>query len=503
MKIRWCYYPIIGLLLLSACVQTPSPLQSIQTPYTRNETVQPTDDPWGDYGIYRLGLISSEQSDLTSFPNASVYHININIADDKKTLSGQEDIRYTNQENQTLKEVYFQLFPNMEGGKSTLTNITADGTPVSFRYEQNEATIKAILPSGLKPGEKTTLHLDFEVDIPQDAGGNYGLFGYIDNILVLDGFYPAIPVYDGKGWHEGQLPPNSDTTFQDVSYYLVTVTAPSDLVLVASGVKVVAENQDGKQVITFAQGPSRDFYLAASSDFKVISEKVGETTVNSYTITGLDKGSKVALDTAVNAIKTYNKYMGTYPYTEFDVVSTPMQGAYGIEYPGIVGINYTLYGSDGQSISPYLESTVAHEAGHQWFYNIVGDDQINEPWLDESMTQYITGLYFLDQYGEQGFESYKSSWYLRWDRINREEMAIGLPAGSYEGREYSGIVYGRGPIFVYELSKTMGQGNFDRFLKDYYLQYKWGIATTAGFQELAEKECGCDLTDLFNEWVYQ
>jgi aminopeptidase N len=48
----------------------------------------------------------------------------------------------------------------------------------------------------------------------------------------------------------------------------------------------------------------------------------------------------------------------------------------------------------------------------------------------------------------------------------------------------------------------MGQENFDRFLRDYYQAHKWGIATTETFRQTAEAACRCDLTDLFQGWVY-
>jgi aminopeptidase N len=183
-----------------------------------------------------------------------------------------------------------------------------------------------------------------------------------------------------------------------------------------------------------------------------------------------------------------------------------MKGAYGIEYPGIVGINYSLYDIDsstgGNPTYAILESTVAHETAHQWFYSVVGDDQINEPWLDESMTQYTTGLYYLAAYGNAGFTNYENTWYSRWDRVKQETIPIGLPAGSYLGKEYSAIVYGRGPIFVDKLSDTMGQEKFSQFLKDYYAQNKWGISTTASYKQLAEVECQCDLTQLFTDWIF-
>jgi hypothetical protein len=493
---------IVCLLFLTACSLLKSPQSTSLTSVV--ETAAPTANvvDWSDYSIFEAGLIPSEQYILSDLTSASIYHINIEIANDMLSLKGSEDVKYTNQEDQPLTDVYFQLFPNMEGGQSTISTASVDGAVAAFSYEENSASVRVALPQALEPGKSTVLHLEFEVSLPEDAGGNYGLFGFIDNILVLDGFYPAIPVYDANGWHYGWLPPNSDTTFQDASFYVVTVTAPKKLVIATSGVEVSKEEEGGQQITTFAAGPARDFYIAASDEFEVVSRTIGETTVNSYTVSGLKDGSEIAAATAKNAIEAFNKYFGTYPYSEFDVVSTPMQGAYGIEYPGIVGINYALYDSSEPSNANILESTVAHETGHQWLYNIIGDDQINEPWLDESMTQYATGLYYLNEYGEAVYGSYTSSWYDRWDRVNREEKPIGLPAGSYEGKEYSGIVYGRGPIFVQTLAETMGEENFQAFLKDYYETFKWGIATTPEFKTLAETHCQCDLTDLFKAWVY-
>lgn len=48
----------------------------------------------------------------------------------------------------------------------------------------------------------------------------------------------------------------------------------------------------------------------------------------------------------------------------------------------------------------------------------------------------------------------------------------------------------------------MGTETFDAFLRDYVEGYTWGIATGEGFKQLAEANCACDLTALFNAWVY-
>ncbi len=459
----------------------------------------PLEENWDNREVYKRGLIKEQQAAADQLTGASVYHVDVRIADDYLSLQGSESVRYTNRESAALDVVYFQLFPNMEGGETSLNTVTVNGKSADYKFEFDDASLAVAMPGGLAPGQSALISLDFRVSIPTSTKGNYGLFGYIDNILALDGFYPAIPVYDSQGWHAGQVPENSDTTFQDASFYWVRVTAPKQLVMAASGVEVERQKTGALQVVTYAAGPARDFYLVGSEQFRKTSVTVGETVVNSYALVGLEGHAKKAMDTAVKALTGYIKRVGPYAYTEFDVVSTPMDGALGIEYPGIVGINKDMY--DPSQPFTRMEATVAHEVGHQWFYNMIGNDQINDPWLDEALTQYITGSYYLDRYGKDSFNTYRESWARRWSNISNKLMPIGLPAARYAPEEYSGIVYGRGPLFVEALAQQMGQSVFEDFLRDYFKTNEWGVVTPAQFKHSAEEHCKCDLSKLFAEWV--
>ncbi|MCI0477955.1 MAG: M1 family metallopeptidase, partial [Anaerolineales bacterium] len=410
-------------------------------------------------------------------------------------------------EDKPLNEIYFQLFPNAAGGKSVLSSVSVDGQAVNPVYEFQESAARINLPTPLPPGKQVVVQKDFQVQFATKMEINYGLFGYFEGVLVLDSFYPAIPVYDQTGWNVQFPPPNADTSFFDASFYVVRVNAPEKLVIVASGTRINQTREGNRQIVTFAAGPARDFYLAASERFIVVSDTLGETTINSYAFAERKPGAQSALKIAKDALKIFNARLGEYPYTEFDVVSTPML-ALGIEYPGLVGITLREYDPNekisGLSSQVFLESTVAHEVVHQWFYNLVGNDQIDEPWLDESLTQYVTGLYYFDLYGESGAQTYRNNnWAARWNRLNRAPIPIGLPASAYKANEYSPIVYGRGPYFVQALAEKMGQATFDKFLREYTQTHKWGIGTTASFKQIAERNCQCDLTPLFNEWVYR
>jgi aminopeptidase N len=503
----------VVVLSLAACSVSPPPLPEEPTAAPESSPVPtpiaspPVEITWDDRAIFRQGLIDAEQAVVDQLADATVYHIDLDIPDDFLTLQGREEVRYTNQENVPLDEVYFRLFPNVAGGGATVSGVEVDGQAVEPVYELQNSAVRVPLAAALQPGEQVVIQMDFTVEVPLEMGGNYGLFGYFDEVLVLDEFYPVIPVYDDEGWNVEVPPPGGDVTHFDASFYLVRVTAPASVTIVASGVEVAREQEGDNQVLTFGAGPARDFYLAASDRYTVISEKVGETTVNSYAFAERADGARLALQYAAAALESYNARFGVYPYTEFDVVSTPMQ-ALGIEYPGIVGISLVLYDPNAEVLGLpsqiILESAVAHEVAHQWFYNVVGNDQVDEPWLDEAVVQYVTALYYLDVGGEGAAQGYRDSWLGRWDRVDRADIPIGMPSGSYSGPiEYSAIVYGRGPLFIATLAERLGQAKFDEFLRDYYESHQWAIGTGDAFRQLAEHHCQCDLTTLFEEWVYE
>ncbi|MCP4361527.1 MAG: M1 family metallopeptidase, partial [Chloroflexi bacterium] len=322
----------------------------------------------------------------------------------------------------------------------------------------------------------------------------------MDNVLALAHFYPLIAVYDDEGWNV-ELPAEfADIVYADSSFYIMRVTAPDGLTLAASGIEIDREDTGDQQIVTFAGGPMRDFYLAAGDDYELMSRTVGETTINSYAPAELAAGAEMTLDFAENALQSFNQRLGPYPFTEFDMVSITTL-ALGIEYPGIVALSNQLYNPNesvrGIPGRVMLESTVAHEVAHQWFYSVIGNDQLDEPWIDESLTQFATMLYYSDVQGPGGAAGFRESLEGRWARVDGADIPIGLPVGAYSPQEYGAIVYGRGPLFVETLAETMGPEAFEAFLHDYYQTHQWGIATSKSLKQLAEQHCICDLTPLF------
>lgn len=487
----------------TAAASGPDESAAAATPETLAGPVFPI--PPRDRDLFADGLVPEAQEALELLARAPVYHMTLNIADSLTQLDGRQTVYYVNNEDVPLDEVYFHLHPNLLDGAITVSDVTVDGMPVEAERVEGDTALRVPLGKSLQPGKQAIIDMSFTTEVPTSIGRNYGILSYFEDTLALAHFYPMLSVYDDAGWNITPADIQGDITYSDTGFYVVEVTAPADLTLVGAGREIAREDDGETQTVRYAAGPARDFFLAASDDYTKVSREVGDITVNSYAPRNLQDGAAMAAEVAAAALETHGAWLTPYPYTELDIVTTPTS-ALGIEYPGIIVGTLRMYDIDAQTgsgvpFSVILESTTAHEVGHQWFYNLVGNDQLDEPWLDEALVQYITYRYFLDRYGSAGGESYFSSLEGRWARVDEAEIPIGRPVAGYDEAEYGAIVYGRGPIFVRALAEAMGQETFDAFLRDYVTQFSWGIGTTAEFRALAEQHCACDLGELFAAWV--
>jgi len=488
-------------ILLSGCAQpadVEKPVENLPVVIVQEVTPDPL-------SVYSSSLIEHYDGDIDELANAPRYFIDIDISDEVNLINGYLEVAYTNQTNSELEDIYFRLIPNFGGQFLNVLDVHVNGDAVLSELEKQNTALRVPLPQLLMPNEDIHISMSFSLQVPTEMGGNYGLFIYQEDILALDSFFPIIPAASETGWLVNDLPPNADMIYTEAAFFTVSVSAPRNLVLVTSGVEVDAKEEDGRQVNTYAGGPQRDFYIAASPRFSKISMQIGETMVNSYFPEEYrDMGERILMN-ASKALIYFSERYGYYPYVEMDLVSTPMQAG-GMEYSGVAALALHLYQSEdlttGEPGTIFLESATAHELAHQWFFNQVMNNPQIEPWLDEGFAQYLTYIYYLDNYGQEAAERFIDSWHGRWLRVDKEPIPIGKPADAYSGIEYSAIVYGRAPIFLLELERLMGAEVFGDFLKEYVNTYRWQIVDADKFKKLAEKFCNCDLTGMFEEWVW-
>lgn len=506
------------MLLLGACdseesadlttapttAPTPTTTTTTVAPPPAESTFQLFADEGLDASIFSEGLIQSEQAIVAEMlPVAPLYEIDVSLDPGLTSLSGKQSVRFTNNEEVVLGELVFRLFPNIADGESVVTDVEVDGSPVEPALTLQDSVMTVQLPDPLAPGETTVVTMAFDVTVPVEEGGNYGVFLFDEEIAALAHFYPLLAVYDDEGWNYEIPSPSGDMVYSDAGFFVVRLESAASLEVATSG-RLFARHTPASgdsDIRWFAAGPIRDFYMAASHRYDLLQAEVGETIINSFAPEEFAVESMEMLQYAKASLEMFNGLYGVYPYAELDIVSTATLAS-GVEYPGAIAMAMGHYDRDEDFEPSGMISTIVHEVAHQWFYGTVGNDQLDEPWLDESLAQYATWTYWGDTAGPEGAEGFGDHLDSRWARVDYADIPIGLPVASYEGAEYSAIVYGRGALFLDDLAAIMGQEAFDEFLLDYAETFAYDIASTESFQNLAEEHCGCDLSDEFEAAVY-
>ena len=519
-----CIFREAGDIQLDACRlaagKTFLPIQLVTTESGRSAT--PTaaateSNPISPQSVEfdpQAALIDPSQLNLPALKGVPQYAITLAIGAGEQTFQGHERLKYTNNEGVGLDALYFRLFPNGKGsygdGSLAVTKLSVTGSPVEGELSVNDTVLKIPLPAKLEPGQAVELEFEFNGVVPRDFGGGdspsgYGIYNYSDGVLALSGWYPILAVYDEQGWNLDAPSVIGDSVYSDISFYSVDISLPREMVLAATGVQTGSQVLDGATHYHYESGPTRDFFLIASPDFRVVSQPVGKTVVNAYSLPGQDEAGRAAVEVAAEALQVYNQQFGVYPYKELDVVEGPMRNALGVEYPGIVMIGASLYTAPEK---PDFEVTVAHEVAHQWWYNVVGNDVFEEPWLDEALATYSSGLFYEFDRAPGYVQGLQSYWQTRYDKL-LDDSGDDVVTGNlkyFEGLNkpsvYGGVVYIKGALFFKALRQEIGDKAFFQALRDYYQSRFFLIGHADDLLGAFENAAGRELDGFYQKWLY-
>lgn len=458
-----------------------------------------------DLVTYGPALRPEFETDLSLVKSPTLYRMNLSLDPSLTNLAGEESVTFTNRTGKALNVIYFRLFANYPAprvpDRLIIKSFQMDGSPAETVLESQDTALRVPLRQDLAPNQTIKFELSFTVDIPSNSQNHYSDFTDTEGIITLPSVYPIIPAYDDKGWHTELPPLYGDMVYADTSLYDVNFSAPLTMTVITSGSTVATSTNGNLKTWHVVGGPMRDFDFDASANLEESSSKVGEVTVNSYYLPQDKSGGKNVLDWASNALRIYEKSIGPYPFNELDVVETPTTAG-GIEYPGLVVVSSELYRDAKQN--NYFEFAVVHEVAHQWWYAQVGDDQVNNPWMDEAFAQYTSLLYFRDAYGAQtSNDVLKTVFQSQYDRAKKgnEDMPVGLPVSAYTERQYGEIVYGKGPLFFDAVHTQIGDEKFGNFLRTYYERFKYQIATPEDMLKTMNEASGQQVDALFNQWI--
>lgn len=363
------------------------------------------------------------------------YDISVTLNDKRHDLSCFESVEYINNSPDTLRFLYFHLWPNgysnnntalakellSRNGKSKLfddpeirgfidsLDFRSGGQQIKWELMKGNPDICKLLPqTPLKPGDTLIITTPFHVKIPL---GGISRLGHTGESYQISQWYPKPAVYDRRGWHE--IPYLDQGEFySEYGSFNVKISVPSNYVVGATGKLQNAEevswldnlaadtawmripyyydepfppSSTKMKTLIYIEDNIHDFAWFADKRFHVLKGHVKlpesgreVTTMSMFT----NKEAflwKNSISYLNSALWYFSKWNGDYPYGSFTAVQSTLNSGDGMEYPELTVISAT-----GDSY--LLDEVLAHELCHSWFYSAIGSDERRYPFMDESIT---------------------------------------------------------------------------------------------------------------------
>ena len=426
------------------------------------------------------------------------YEIDAVFSESDMTVEFIMTADFLNRSGGTISEVCFNFYPNAyresatyspvsaqkrakaypngaSYGKGEITEARVGKTPAPFALAGEDQTFLRVEVGSLKNGERAKITLRGKTTLSNCLHRT----GYGDKTVNLGEAFPVLAVCRSGAFYECLYENIGDPFVQEVADYTVRFTAPEEYTVAHTGRETASFAAGGNVTHTYAEKNARSFAMVLSKEF---TAKVGKTAagaeVTCYAFT--EERAAAILQTSVQSIDLYAKKFGAYPYSTYAAAETEFTEG-GMEYTGLSFLSADAEEKEIAHIS-------AHEAAHQWWYGVVGVDQIEEGYLDESLAEYSAVLFFeaypaYKKTRQELYNAAETSYRLYADVYEQlhknKNTAMRRPLGAFLGAyEYYELVYVKGVLLWENYRVSVGDKKFFTALRYFYDKNKFGIAST-------------------------
>jgi len=468
--------------------------------------------------IFLTGCKSNELDKVSK--DLNTYNLEIAYNDDH-TLNVKQTLNYINKEDTPLENLMLHLYPRSfrQGASASVVsslnynkcyyNGISYGDLEISALKVNEIDKDIIITGNdddildvkfdtpLNTNENTNIYIEYKVTIPNI---NHR-FGYGEDTINLGNFYPVACVYEDGNYHIDCYHYNGDPFYSEVANYNVTLTTPNNLVLASSGDVISQDSTDNLNTYTINAKAVRDFAFVLSDKFNVVTGNINNVKVNYYYYK--NQHPNECLQASLDSVSTFNRLFGEYPYNTLNVVESNFVHG-GMEYPNLVLI------SDAVDVQSDFINVIVHEIAHQWWYGIVGNNEFQYGWLDESLTEYSTLLFYDENpnYNVNTKELIKNTTnsYVTFVDIYKKvfdtvDTTMNRKLNEFTNEsEYVYIAYVKGMLMYDSLDELLGREKFIKALQRYFEENKYGISTPEKLVDAFEQTTGSDLSTFFDSW---
>ncbi|MDQ3953210.1 MAG: M1 family metallopeptidase [Actinomycetota bacterium] len=364
-------------------------------------------------------------------------------------------------------------------GETARFTAAVDGREVLAELQGTSVIVD--LPRPLGPGGRTTISLEIAMALPRFSER----FGRWRDLTLLGNWIPSVAVREDGAWRLDRFGSVGDPFFSEVADYEVTLSVDENLGVVGTGSLVsVGPAPGGVRRWRFEAAKTRDAAYVVGPFLRGVEAEAGGTVVRSWYPAGRGRDGAANLETAVAAVEHFTGTYGALPWPEVEVVETEGRLG-GMEYPGVVFVSSGSESFSGLPLIPDLVSysgfedararyVVAHELAHQWWYAAVGNDQIEEPWLDEALAEASTRMWL--EHRDDGERTWLMTNLVADAEPSRDAVRSGI--SDFDSNEaYTEAIYVEGAEVLMALRRTVGQATYDAILRAWYAEQAGGIGT--------------------------
>jgi hypothetical protein len=465
-------------------------------------------------------------------PRIANYAIQAKLTPDSHTVDGHEKITWRNLQNGPAKTLVFHLYMNAfknEGstfykeshgrlrsttaekhgwGSIDVSKILVNGEDVTkaWKVDDTLATVELVKP--IPPGAEATIEVDWKTVLPKV----FARTGYHDDFFAIGQWFPKLGVWDcsppqGCRWRAHQHHANSEF-FSDYGTYDVDFTAPKKFWVGGSGVVTGEDAKGDDKVMHFRAEDVHDFAVMASPKFKPVDEPykdaLGEVKIELLGIPGHEANWPRHLAAAKAGLEEFGRRFGPYPYSQLTIIDIPdgAEGAGGMEYPTLI----TTFDAPVPRSIHVPELVTIHELGHQYFYGMVGSDEVEEAWMDEGFTETLTDWGLSHQFGRE-----RADWDILGHRMSHPELErlSYRRAATWDPPEtrafdfmsnssYGAITYAKTNVIMRTLEGLIGPDAMESAMRAYFLRWRFHHPRIDDFVASFDQAYGKDLT-----WFWQ
>lgn len=411
------------------------------------------------------------------------YHLDLEISLDTEYIEGNVLIVADAVEN--ISSITLDLYSSY--------NVTSIDGASSFSLNNNELSVE--LEDPILAGNEFTLRVYYQ-GIPPLAGGYKGLRYETHNggepiIASLSTPYLAHswwPCNDGTKDKADSV--FVDITIDDIQYSGIQVQAISNGVLD----EVVSLPDDKLKFRWQHNYPITPYYvMVAISNYQII-EQLYDNGTESFPLIYYVFDSSISQATAgvediPDVLDFFSEIFGPYPFADEKYGMTEL-GYYG----GIENQTNTIINNMSQSW--FMVSV--HELAHMWFADMITCLDWHHGWMNEGFASYAEALWIENANGINAYHNYVED----FEYYNGGSVYLQNVSDPFN--VFQSIIYDKGAYILHMLRHVVGDAVFFECVQEYSsdLEFKYKWATTEDFQGVCEQISGIDLSDFFDQWVY-